>query len=185
MNAYQKLYGLSLRTSGATKSMINKASLLYDSVSYSTLTQILDCFADQSKVIMLSWRNETVIHCGDNLDYRSSKRHESGGTSFHQVHLYNNMLYKSRINVDGLDRNEPSVNLQDMDYSQFLLNKEEEEILLQNMAYHIADSWKATVSDTISLQQPSHAYPDEATRVTEKVKIISVKCVLTIYSIYF
>ena len=172
LSAYQKLFGLNLRTSGTTKRAINKACQLYDSVSYSTLTTILDDFAFESRDMMKSWVGETTIHCGDNLDIQASKRHECGGSSYHDVHLYNNLIYKSRLNVDHLSDIGPTVNLgddNDIDYSKFLLNKDEEMTLLNHMAYHIKCSWNTLIFESSSPEKPPHRYPKEAKQKTEKV----------------
>lgn len=170
LNAYQKLYGLTLRTSGATKRSIGKLSFLYDTVSYTTLTKILDTFAAESKKMMKSWEKETVIHCGDNLDFRTAKRHEGGGSSFHEAHLYNNMLYKSRINVNDMSNTPPpAVEIETVDYGQFLLDASEEQQLLQHMMYHIKASWNSLVSTSVVSEKPCHKYEASARKKTEKV----------------
>ena len=62
LNAHQKLFGLLLRTSGTSKRAINKLCKMYDSVSYSTLTKILDNFAQRAQSNGVRWNNQVVIH---------------------------------------------------------------------------------------------------------------------------
>ena len=140
LNAYQKVNGLSLLTSGTSKRAIGRLSQLYDTVSYSTLSGILDICAEKSKRLMAEWAAETVIQAGDNLDIRSQARFENEGVSFHDIHLYNNLLYKSRIPVHHLSDDIPDVCLDDVDYGSFILNEEEDKKLVDMMTYHIKKS---------------------------------------------
>lgn len=151
--------------------MINKASQLHDSASYTTLTGLLDTFADISKRMMKEWEGETTIQAGDNLDCRTAKRNESGGVSYHEAHLYNNMIYKSRIDVEHLsDVTPPPPDLQSTDYGQFLLNDNEEGTLLEHMLFHVISSWKQTIFTAAAPPPPpSVTYPDSAKQKTEKV----------------
>lgn len=169
LNAYQKLYGLTLRTSGLTKRCINRSSQLYDTVSYTTLTNILDKYANETAEILKTWKTFTVIHCGDNLDIRTSQRYESAGSSHHEVHLYNNMIYKSRIDVEDLSTSKPQIKLEDVDYGKFLLNHLEESQLLQHMMFHIETSWKEVANIPLAPSKPSIKYPDECKEKTQKV----------------
>ena len=169
LNAYQKLFGLSLRTSGTSKRSINKYSQLYDSVCYNTLTSLLDNFGEQSKILMANWANETVIHVGDNLDIRAQVRYEGQGVSYHELHLYNNMVYKSRIDVNELSDDLPEVQLDEIDYSQFILNADEEREMLSLMKYHILSNWKTHIDQSLKPIEPFVKHASAMASKTEKV----------------
>lgn len=170
LNAYQKLTGLDLRASSTTKSMIQRASKMHDSVSYSTLTKILDEYATETKKMIASWKDEVTIHCGDNLDVRTQKRYEGGGTSVHELHLYNNMLYKARTCVEDLSDIKPDpIDITTVDYSQFLLSKSEENHLLDHMNFHIRNVWKEHLSPSVVAPVPLHSNSEYSNKKTEKV----------------
>ena len=119
LNAYQKINGLMLYTSKATKTRIVKYSKLYDSVSYTTIRNMLKLASQKSKDLMKLWKNTPVVHCGDNLDIRTKARLEHDGVSYHEAHLYNNIVYKCRIPTDHLDDTVPEPILpDDVDYNQ-------------------------------------------------------------------
>lgn len=101
-NAYHKLMGLWLKTSGTSKKQLTN-SQLQDSVAYSTLTVILAKYGSESQRLMSQWAGEDVLQCGDNLDIRSRVRFEGAGSGYHDIHLYNNMVYKSRVSVAELN----------------------------------------------------------------------------------
>lgn len=89
---------------------------------------------------MKEWEGEVTIQTGKNLDCRTAKRNESGGVSYHEAHLHNNMIYKSRIDVDHLsDETLPPPDLQATDYAQFLTNDDEEGTFLEPyiLSHHI------------------------------------------------
>ena len=102
LNAYQKQFGLYLRTSGTSKDCIQHISKLYDSVCYETQTSISDKYNKNTDTALSQWREDQVVHAGDNLDIRSSARFEGGGSSGHDLHLYTNMLYKAGIDVQDV-----------------------------------------------------------------------------------
>ena len=169
LNAYQKLVGLCLRTSGTSKKTISKLSKLYDTVSYTTLTSLLDTCAEKSRAKMGEWAGEEVVHCGDNLDIRSKVRFEVDGVSCHDVHLYNNMVYKSRVPVSHLSDEIPIVDLQQIDYSVFLLSSSEEEEILNLFKYHIMNSWNTMLGGNLKVDEPFNKYSSEMKNKSEKV----------------
>ena len=169
LNAYQKFFGLCLRTSGTSKKTIHKLSQLYDSVCYTTLTNILNDYSNESKDLMRKWANTPVLHCGDNLDIRSRARFEGGGVSYHDIHLYNNMLFKSRIPIDNLSDVIPAVDLPDINYNQFILSEEEEQSLSQLMKSVTKETWQSHISNSISVTYPPNKYASQMKLKTEKV----------------
>ena len=172
LNAYQKMYDFCLRSSSTCKRTINKLSKLYDSVSYSTLTNLLDEFSNEARDNISKWADETTIHAGDNLDIRSKVRFESSGLSYHDVHLYYNMLYKARICVDHLsDEPKPSFDVATTDYSQFLPSKDEQETLLKLMEYQILSVWKEVdpAMEDVVIEEPFNEWNAEMKSKTEKV----------------
>ena len=173
LNAYQKLHGLCLRTSGTSKKAINKLSQLYDSVCYTTLTNIMNDYSKESKALMAEWAAAPVIHCGDNLDIRSHARYEGRGVSSHDIHLYNNIIFKCRVPVDHLSDVTPSVDLSNIDYGQFILNGEEEQSLAELVKSVVKESWQSHLSNTVKVAYPPNKYATEMKCKTEKVKLFN------------
>ena len=174
LNAYQKMYGFCLRSSGTCKRTINKLSKLCDSVSYNSLTNILDAFSSEARENISKWANDTVVHAGDNLDIRSKVRFESCGLSYHDVHLYNNMLYKARISVQHLsDEPKPPFDVATTDYSQFLPNRDEQQAMLTLMEYQILCVWKELDPgmEDVAIQEPVNAWSAEMKTKTEKASL--------------
>ena len=171
LNAYQKQFGLYLRTSGTSKDCIQHISKLYDSVCYETQTSILDKYSKNIDTALSQWREDQVVHAGDNLDIRSSARFEGGGSSGHDLHLYTNMLYKARIDVSSLDDSTPIVRWDDIDYSKFILNHAEESMLMNVMSYLVKTSWKTYIDPTLRPDAPLNKYASEMATKTEKVSI--------------
>ena len=169
LNAYQKLHGLCLRTSGTSKKTINKLSELHDCVSYTTLTNILNSYSEESKKLMAQWSDTPIVHCGDNLDVRSRARFEGGKVSYHDIHMYNNIVFKARVPVQDLSDDIPTVDVSKIDYNQFLLDKSEQQSLLDLMKSQIKESWRAHISDTVTVSFPANKYAAEMKLKTEKV----------------
>ena len=143
LNACQKLCGLLLRTSSTTTNTINKLSKLYDAVANKTLTKLLDQYSDETKEEIRKCAGENVIHAGDILDKRSKARYEVSGVSYHDVHLYNNMLYKARIPMDGLSDVKPTPPTpSEVDYRTFILSQAEEEKLLDLFQFAVLSAWQ-------------------------------------------
>lgn len=118
---------------------------------------------------MGEWAGEEVVHCGDNLDIRSKVRFEVDGVSCHDVHLYNNMVYKSRVPVSHLSDEIPIVDLQQIDYSVFLLSSSEEEEILNLFKYHIMNSWNTMLGGNLKVDEPFNKYSSEMKNKSEKV----------------
>lgn len=175
LNSYQKCSGLALHTAGLSKAGVSRCSKLYDSVSYNTLQSLLDSFAKESDNLMQNSANDTIIHAGDNLDIRTSSRFEGGGVSYHELHLYYSMIYKSRIDVDHLSRTIPAMDLDSTDYTQFLLSSAEENGLIQLMVQHVLSSWRLFVSEHITVKDSPPKYPQEMASKTQKVSIMNVE----------
>lgn len=66
LNAYQKMVGFMLRTSGTSKDTINKLSALHDTVSYSTITTLIDGYAEECRRSIAEWADETVVQVNEN-----------------------------------------------------------------------------------------------------------------------
>ena len=175
LSAYAKMVGLSLRTSGTTKSQINRMSKLYDCVSYTRTTKILDDCAGESKSLIEAWKGIPVTHCGDNLDVRAKVRHEAGGISGFDCHMYNNMIYKLRFPVMHLSPALPYVpRKDDLDYSQFLLSDSEEEQFKNLMASQILASWRQNDLTTATPSYPPNKYSSEMSSKSQKLSILSI-----------
>lgn len=175
LNAYQKIIGLCLRTLGTSKRTINKLSRLYESVSYNTLTNLLDKYSKDGKNNIKNLADDVVIHAGDNLDVRSKVRFECSGLSYHDIHLYNNMVYKTRIQVESLSNDlPPDFQTKDIDFAQFLLSSDEEAELLNLVVYNIMMSWKGSLSATKCNKVPKLKvkYSKEMASKTESVSFI-------------
>ena len=171
LNAYQKINGLMLYTSKATKTSIVKYSKLYDSVSYTTIRSMLKLASQKSKDLMKLWKNTPVVHCGDNLDIRTKARLEHDGVSYHEAHLYNNIVYKCRIPTDHLDDTVPEPILpDDVDYNQFLLNGAEQQHLQNILTYHVRKSWEKTLVLKHQIPELENKYSQQMTSKTEKVR---------------
>lgn len=174
LNAYQKQVGLTLRSSRLTKTSINRFSRLYDSVSYKTMTKMLRQYSKDTNELMKEWEKEEVIHCGDNLDIRSTVRFEGDSKSYHDLHMYNNMVYKSPIPTTNLSDDIPTVDVGDIDYSQFLLTVDEEDRLMKAMSFSVLNSWRNNVEmcTNINVTPPPNKYGDLMVLKTQKVAFI-------------
>lgn len=164
LNAYAKITGIRLIQSGLTKRMIEELSLTYDSVTYKTIQTIFERFAAESETRVNAWSQE-VIHCGDNLDIRKAVRHELAGRSGHELHLYNNMLFKHRVDVSNLSDEPPTPPHSDkVDFSLFLPCVKEQTDLKEHL--------QATINLVVSPSAAStstHTYSAEMKQKTHKV----------------
>ena len=118
---------------------------------------------------MRKWTTTPVIHCGDNLDIRSWARFEGGSASYHDIHLYNDMIFKSRIPIDNLSDVYPAVNLCDISFDQFRLNEEEEQSLSQLMKSLIKETRQSHRSNSVSATYPPNKYSSQMKLKSEKV----------------
>lgn len=161
--------GLVLRSSHTTKRVINKLCKLYDSVSYQLIKNILKEYAKENGTLMKEWADQEVVQCGDNLDVRSSVRFEGNGQSYHDIHMYNNIIYKSPIPTSELSDDIPEVDISQISYDQFLFNTEEEEEFLGALRYVVMESWQGHVQKSILPTPPANKYAELMNSRTEKV----------------
>ena len=175
MNALQKITGLRLRQGGCSKRVINEFNKTFDSVSYPTILSILDKYSKDADVDIAKWQHEDVIHVGDNVDVRKSARHELGGVSHHDIHMYNNMLYKARINTSSLSDVPPALpsHAEEVDLTQFIPNAEEQLQLIARLSSLVGKTWgfiSALSSQVEHLNSlPQSKYSAEMAQKSEKV----------------
>ena len=171
LNAYGKLNGLLLRASGCNKRTINKLSVLYDSVSYTCLTNMMDSYANEAKSYLPKLASETVIHIGDNVDVRSQVRHESSGNSFHDVHMYNSMMVKARACVDALsDTPQKPPAEEEVNFSEFLIGEEEQRMITLAGGRCICSSWSHHVDGVnVEVDHRPQKHTDAMKKKSEKV----------------
>lgn len=176
LNAYQKLTGMCLRTSGTSKNTITKLNKLYECVSYNTLTSMLDNCKESSSELMKQWATSPVTHAGDNLDIRSKARFEADGVSSHDIHLYTNMVYKARISTEELSCDSPAVDINNVDYSKCILNGDEQNKLVEIMEYSATCSLKRHLGGTFEIKEPYNEFAEEMAIKTEKVYFLIKFC---------
>ena len=174
LNAYAKINGLRLKRAGVTKRMLRELNLTFDSVSYPTILRLLDRYSDEAMQRINNWQGENLHHCGDNVDVLLKARYELQGKSTTDLHMYNNMLYRPRINLDHLSDVPPTVpELQAIPLSQFILNSAEQRLLLENLEHQVAMTWGKMdkLSDPLRdlAVDKTHLYSQEMKCVTEKV----------------
>lgn len=172
LNAYHKIVGIQLKTAGTSKAVITKFSKLYDSVAYNTITNVLNVFATEAKSKLYELCSQVHQQAGDNLDVRSKVRFELGGMSYHDVHMYNNMAYSIRIPVEGLSTvPPPEFNIEDIDFSKFLLSAEEEVELFELATHCILTTWKLLPAlKSMRVGRPQMKYATEMSKISKKVK---------------
>lgn len=179
LNAYQKLCGIRLLRGGVTKRLLNEFNATYDTVNYKTVNVILDRFASQASAELEKWKGLDVVHCGDNVDVRKKARYELAGKSGHDIHMYNNMLYKARTPTSNLSDIPPvPPAIRDVDYTKFIPDELEKQQLLDALSPIIAQSWCA-IDDLKSHAEPltvisPHAYSAEMKQKTEKVSFVPI-----------
>lgn len=171
LNSYQKQLGLMLRSSNATKQTINKLCKLYDCISYQQISKILNGYSKETDSLMEKWGDEEVMQCGDNLDVRSNVRYEGDGKSYHDIHMYNHIIYKSPIPTTDLSDEIPEVDLSTISYDQFLLSTEEEDSFLGALKFVVVDSWHRNVAETAHPIPPANKYSELMKCKTEKVGV--------------
>ena len=66
------------------------------------MTKILRQYSKDTNELMKEWEKEEVTHCGDSLDIRSSVRFEGDSKSYQDLHMYNNIVYKSPVPTTNL-----------------------------------------------------------------------------------
>ena len=175
LNALQKIYGLQLRQVGCSKTGIETFNRLHDCVSYPTILSTLDAFAKETDDHLRNFSNSEVTHVGDNVDVRLKVRHELDSRSYHDLHMYNNMLYKARIQTDHLEDTPPAVptNANSVDYSKFIPSQDDQTHLLSRLEPLIAKVWSHVnainkhASDLSVI--PPHQYSAEMRCRSEKV----------------
>lgn len=174
LNGVAKINGLCMLRSGMTKRSIKRFNETYDCVSYQTLTRLLDSFKEESIARVAKWTNEETSHCGDNVDKRVKSRHETSSKSSLDLHMYNNLLYRSRIQVGHLSDIPPTQpdQVTDTDLSQFLPNTIEQEALKERVRSEISKSWSLMkeLKDLCKGEDIAHDYTPEMCTKTEKVK---------------
>lgn len=189
LNALAKINGLRLQRAGVTKRMILELNKTYDSVSYPTLNRLLDNYGDETVKRVAKWTNDNVHHGGDNVDINLKARHELQGRSRIDLHMYNNLLYRPRINVDHLPDVPPSVPDQsNISLSQFIPNDKEQDQFLGKLKHQIMLSWTKVdaVKDCLKSYpaDDTHLYSAEMKTKTEKVSGHKFKIDCSIFRLF-
>ena len=176
MSALAKVNGLRLRLSGVPKSVINLFNNTCDCVSYGWVTKLMDDYAKNCTSIAKNWENQSVAHAGDNVDVRSSRRHETSGSSTLDMHFYNNILFKSRVDLSTVSDVSPSIPAQFSveHYRKILPTTTDYEVLLNQLEPIVAQAW-STMDTTFTkyTATPPHQYSNEMSTVTEMVRHLS------------
>ena len=97
LNAVAKVNGLRLRVANVPKHIINTLNRIGDTVSYKTCSALMDCYASEMTELASHWTGCDVFHIGDNVDLRTKFRHETSSGSTKDLHFYNNLMAKSRV----------------------------------------------------------------------------------------
>ena len=175
LNALAKINGLRLKRAGLTKQMITELNHTFDCISYQAINNLLDRYAELSSMRISKWEGENLRHCGDYVDIRIRARHELGGRSGLDLHMYNNLLYRSRINVENLPDQPPAVpSVEEVSLNQFIPNREEQNTMLKKLEPQVAKIWadvQELESSVESLAKDDHhAYMPQMKCKTEKVR---------------
>ena len=172
MNALAKVNGIRLRLAGVPKSVVNILNHTADCVSYDTITKLLDSYADQSTEVAKQWQNLSVVHAGDNVDVRSHRRHESSSKSSMDMHFYNSITFKSRVNFSFLSDIPPVIPQQfTMDHLRSLLPASSDyELLIQQLSSIVAEEWSSVDSEFSKyIVTPQHQFSEETSTKSEMV----------------
>lgn len=152
-------------------------SRLYDSVSYGTLTAMLNKYAESVDNIVSQWGQTVgICHAGDNVDIRSSRRHESAqnGSSY-DLHLYNNVLFRPRTGIDyaSLDDTPPVLPSEWTVKEMAELLPYNNDELIEHLIPVVAERWAIEDTDYQSLKNDGrHSLSDAMTNPSEAVRII-------------
>ena len=174
LNAYQKYVACDINGADSPKGL-SLNLIRHMTVSYETVNALLDSFAAESMNALSNWREQDVVHCGDNVDIRKKARYELAGRSGVDLHMYNNILYKTRVNVDTLSDIPPSVpSADEVDYSQFILDAEANKTLMGQLKPLVARSWSMSQDKDEHLKSctslPPHEYAAEMKLKSERVR---------------
>lgn len=152
-----------LYQSGASKSLIAELNKSYDTISYPTVLRLFDKFASESDTAVNQWYSD-VIHCGDNVDIRMEARHELEGKSSYDFHMYNNMLFKPRIDLSQYSDRPPVVpDPEAVDYGTFLPSETDQSLTKEKLVSCVM----AVLGNDKLL--PIHEFSAEMKLKTEKV----------------
>lgn len=187
LNAIAKVNGLRLRLKGVPKRTLNILNATYDSVGYKTTTTLLDRYAEKVPDLAAAWNDAYVTHVGDNVDVRSVRRYESSEGSVNDLHLYNNILLRSRLNLDGLSDQPPATrkSFTTQELQNIIPTSEDVTNLITDLTPIVAEHWAKFSDKFQSLStRKDHQYCDSMTTKTEMVCImIIVVCALKKHTI--
>ena len=143
LNAIAKINGLCLKHHGVPKAAINIMSKLYDSVSYTSITHLQDKYAEETVDILKSWTGPGITHVGDNVDIRSRRRHETADGSTYDLHFYNNVIFKPRLDYSSFADIPPQLPDEwNVSHLELLLpSTVDEEKLFQFLIPIVCDQW--------------------------------------------
>ena len=79
------------------KKTIKNISRLYETVSYSTLLNVMKEISKKNDEDVRVWKSEETIHCGGNLDARSKVWFEGDRKCYHDSHMYSSQIFKAGI----------------------------------------------------------------------------------------
>ena len=176
LNALQKLYGLQLRQGGCSKAAVETFNKLHDCVSYPTTLANLDQFAKEADDALRSFTDCEVTQVGDNIDIRIKVRHELSGVSYRDLHLYNNMMYKTRIPTQHLSDVPPVPpdSISCLDFGKFLPSLQDQQQLINRLVPLVAEVWSnveviSKLASDLSVIPP-HEFSAEMKLKSEKVR---------------
>ena len=175
LNTFAKLNGLRLHSSGITKDQMVATNRLYDTVSYDTVNTILDEYAADNDEHLKCFAGKDVIQVGDNVDKRQKRRHEFSGKSFKDYHMYNNLLYESRVNLSTLSDVPPAPpnSAEEVNYQEFFPSKSDQDDLVSRLTPLVAKIWSRceglNAGSSAHMNYPSHKYEVEMSTKSNKV----------------
>lgn len=165
---------LQLRLAGVPKATINFTNKLYDGVCYATTTKLLDKYASQCMSVANTWKDEVVMHAGDNVDARSKRRHEASTGSTYDLHFYNNLLFRSRLDLSEVSDVAPALPSEfTADHVKLITPSVNDDIQLkQYLEPVVASSWSAVdPAYKDKCVTPSHEFTAAMTTKTQAVSV--------------
>ena len=121
-----------------------------------------------------NWQDEAVVHAGDNVDVRSRCRHESSKNSTMDLHFYNSILFRSRVNFSAVSDIPPAVpeHFTTDHYCSILPSSSDNDILLSHLNSIVAEAWSSIDDDYKKyVTTPHHPFSDEMSTKTSMVSL--------------
>ena len=153
MNVYKKVNSIILKKAGLKKRGFIRLGKTYDTVSYGTVNDILDMFAENYQKTINMWKSEVERplsnHPGyalanDNVDWEVRRRHITTSNQKKSIHKVNVIAYKNRVNSCDLPDNGPQQDIKEVPLQDMLPGAEDTVALTNHLVVLVGNLWADT-----------------------------------------